>query len=225
MFDFNQFIEFLTTTPSFILTFYCVTTWIFVFTIYNILTMNRNVKDQSENFQQHKQTKVVKYTEIVKDSEQTTIEKALELVGKLNESDLQDLLEECASRVLIPNWYTKTDLEKLANTVISDNQWNKILISNQLIDETNAMCLQWFDSNCDSDYVDKYDSDYVDEYDSDDTSEEEIMTNSIKTKIQTRKTVNKLDKMNYIQLKKLAKVKNNKMTKKQLITKILSKSS
>ena len=48
------------------------------------------------------------------------------------------------------------------------------------------------------------------------------MTNSIKTKIQTRKIVNKLDKMNYIQLKKLAKVRNNKMTKKQLITNILS---
>ena len=42
------------------------------------------------------------------------------------------------------------------------------------------------------------------------------MTNSIKTKIQTRKIVNKLDKMNYIQLKKLAKVRNNKMTKRML---------
>jgi len=56
----------------------------------------------------------------------------------------------------------------------------------------------------------------------DDSDEDERLAKVIKSRIQTRKSFDKLGKMNYIQLKKIARVKNNSMTKTQLIMKIMS---
>lgn len=119
--------------------------------------------DEQEDDLEEKNT-----TEEDKQSEHYDKEKAIQLVAKLDESDLQYLLEECSSRVLIPNWYTKSDLEKLSDANISDNLWNQILTSNDLIDKTNAMYLQWFDSKHNQEKNDSYDSDYVDEEQNDD---------------------------------------------------------
>lgn len=119
--------------------------------------------DEQEDDLEEKNT-----TEEDKQSEHYDKEKAIQLVAKLDESDFQYLLEECISRVLIPNWYTKSGFEKLVDANISDNLWNQILTSDDLVDETNAMCLQWFNSKHNQDKNDSYDSDYVDEEQNDD---------------------------------------------------------
>lgn len=78
---------------------------------------------------------------------QSSINKVIQLINELNDYDIQYILEECIQHVLIPNWYTKDDLEKLTNTSISNNLWNKIITNTDIIDESNTMCLQWFNSN------------------------------------------------------------------------------
>lgn len=124
--------------------------------------------EQEDDLEEKNTTEEDKQSEHYDKEKQTNIEKAIQLVAKLDESDLQYLLEECSSRVLIPNWYTKSDLEKLSDANISDNLWNQILTSNDLIDKTNAMYLQWFDSKHNQEKNDSYDSDYVDEEQNDD---------------------------------------------------------
>ncbi len=97
-------------------------------------------------FKNNKETVTQKLT----DNKDKNLQKAIQLVRDLDESDLEDFLEECANRILIPIWYTKTDIENISSIFISDNEWNQIIsndeLINELIDVTNDLCLEWIKS-------------------------------------------------------------------------------
>jgi hypothetical protein len=78
---------------------------------------------------------------------QTKLEKIYQQLEELTECELVNVLEDCASRVLIPNWYTKSNLERLTNTIITDCMWNEIMNDVRLFDNADTMCINWFENN------------------------------------------------------------------------------
>ena len=131
MFDFTQLNNCITNTAIFNLIVYYFFAGILTFIIYQIMVLKKKV-----NYQ-------LKYA----NKNKTNLEKAIQLVGKLDDDDIQKLLEECAIYIMIPNWYTKSDFEKLNHATISDELWNTILLDDyELIDNTDSMCLKWFAS-------------------------------------------------------------------------------
>jgi len=214
-------------------------------------TNSKQVVDEAKETEETceaEETEETEEDEYDEEVESSNLEKALHLVGELDECEIETLLEECTRRVLIPNWYTKTDLEKLAETKISDEQWDQILDSkvNELIGQSNAMCLQWFESEFNNEDDDSNDSDYVDEEENasleseeliekentknkehwliqdDDSDDSEVKSSTIYLN-RRHKMRNKLLMLPFNKLKKLAKIKNNNYSKSQLVSNIMKK--
>ena len=121
---------------------------------------NKEIKDTPEDTDTSEDTDTTEDTDTIEDTETSedietsedtdtkskNLNKVLKLIEKLNASELQCILEKYTERFLIPNWYTKSDLEELSNIKISDNIWNQILSSNYLSEEVNKICIQLVNS-------------------------------------------------------------------------------
>jgi hypothetical protein len=73
----------------------------------------------------------------------------IDFINTATTEQIEMILEACCNteKVLIPNWFTKSDFEDLTDTKVSDTQWKKLNhTSNELIGHTNAMLVQWFDN-------------------------------------------------------------------------------
>ncbi len=91
----------------------------------------------------------------------TEMEKILNFISKADSEEIETILETCAQNknIIIPNWYTWHDLMELTGESISVNKWQKLHTkSEDLIDQSNALMLQWYeqydDTESDSDYED-----------------------------------------------------------------------
>ncbi len=93
-------------------------------------------------------------------SESSEINNLLKMIEKLDDNQIEKVVEKCCTRLLIPNWYTKDDYEIVADTVIKNNEWKSLLRCEYIDDltkKTNSMIKKWSNivdltNNSDSDY-------------------------------------------------------------------------
>ena len=165
-------------------------------------------------------------------------------------AEIQATLQFCSNYILIPNWYTKKNFEKLNSVKFSNRDWNNFLKDDEeqstLIANTNNMTKSWFvdnvatknkkikysmsliDESSDSENEEDDEEDEeldeedeeLDEEEDDDEEDEELDDKPSKT--DTNKHIIKhLEKLKYKQLKKIAGATNNKKSKFELIQIIL----
>ena len=122
----------------------------------------------------------------------TKLEKILNFISKADDNEIEMILSACSQNenIIIPNWYTQHDLMELTGESFSVNKWHKLYSkSEDLIDQSNALILQWYeqfndennyDSNEEYKYSDK--EDLSDEDSSDEDSDEGLDEDSDESK-------------------------------------------
>jgi hypothetical protein len=80
--------------------------------------------------------------------DETQLIKTLGFIRDATDDDLETIVAACSSKLLVPNWYTQKDFEELTDSKFSKGKWKSIVNkeSNELIGQTSAMIVQWYDN-------------------------------------------------------------------------------
>ncbi len=172
----------------------------------------------------------------------TELEKILHYIKYADDKTIETIVETCAGNrsIIVPNWYTKKDLEALTANKISQKKWEALYDNvDDLIDSTNALVVQWhenFEENnlmSDSEESDDEDDQKLNKSDAileESDDESEINSDILKDKDSDSDSdvdieselFNKLMKLKYQQLKQISGTNNNSLSKANLATKIVS---
>ncbi len=158
----------------------------------------------------------------------------IDFINTATTEQIEMILEACCNteKVLIPNWFTKSDFEHLTDITLTDSKWKKLNHkSNELIGHTNAMLVQWFDNvvqgynNNEVFFEDSEDGEEENES-SDETSQNILLDNDDSDEESTKESIeNQLYGLKYKQLLKLAVSNNKSLTKSDLVSKIMNNNS
>ena len=205
-----------------------------------------NIDEEQDEDEEQEQDEDEEQENLVSDK----VKKVQKLIGKMSIAEIQATLQFCSNYILIPNWYTKKNFEKLNSVKFSNRDWNNFLKDDEeqstLIANTNNMTKSWFvdnvatknkkikysmsliDESSDSENEEDDEEDEeldeedeeLEEEEDDDEEDEELDDKPSKT--DTNKHIIKhLEKLKYKQLKKIAGATNNKKSKFELIQIIL----
>lgn len=173
----------------------------------------------------------------------TELEKILHYIKYADDKTIETIVETCAGNrsIIVPNWYTKKDLEALTTNKISQKKWEALYDNvDDLIDSTNALVVQWHENFEENNLMLDSEEESDDENDqkikesnailNESDDESEINSDILKDEDSESDSdidielelYNKLMKLKYQQLKQLSDTNNNSLSKANLVSKIVS---
>ncbi len=109
-----------------------------------IKKQNKKIKYYNDLFKTSSETMIYNNWEDLYNDYVDNYKIVLRYINEASNEELNEILEHCSKKVLIPNWYTKDSFESVVFKEILNDEWIEILDNYQGHNDINDIIYNWY---------------------------------------------------------------------------------
>jgi hypothetical protein len=109
-----------------------------------IKKQNRKIKYYNDSFKTSSETMINDNWEDLYNDYVDNYKIVLKYISEADNEELNEILEHCSKKVLIPNWYTQDSFESVVFREILKDEWTSILDNYEGYNDINDIMYNWY---------------------------------------------------------------------------------